>query len=154
MVINTVAQLGNLIKPIPDKLKAWPVERMVTARAIGKWSNLQILGHLCDSAINNLTRIIQAQSASEPFVVTPYNQDKWVEVQRYSDASVEEIITLWVSLNGALIRVISAMPEDQMRSKQIRLTSGEQHTLEWLINDYMEHLKHHLHQISPELLEG
>jgi hypothetical protein len=153
LVINTVAQLEKIVNAIPDKLKAWPEERMVTPRAIGKWSNLQILGHLCDSAINNLTRIIQAQSASEPFVITPYNQDKWVKVQRYADASAEEIIILWESLNGAMLRVITAMPEDLIKSKEIRLTNGELHTLEWLINDYLEHMKHHLHQISPELLE-
>ncbi|MGO4106390.1 DinB family protein [Paenibacillus sp. YAF4_2] len=149
----TVAQLEKLVKAIPDKLIAWPEVKMLTPRAIGKWSNLQILGHLCDSAINNLTRIIQAQSASEPFVINPYNQDKWVEAQRYTDASVEEIVTLWESLNGAMLRVITAMPEDLIKSKEIRLTSGEQHTLEWLFNDYLEHMKHHLHQISPELLE-
>ncbi|CAM3485775.1 DinB family protein [Paenibacillus lupini] len=150
---SVVTHLEKLIKAIPDKLKAWPEERMVTPRAVGKWSNLQILGHLCDSAINNLTRMIQAQSASEPLAITPYNQDKWVEAQRYADASVNEIITLWASLNSALIRVITAVPENLIRAKQIRLTSGEQHTLEWLISDYLEHMKHHLHQISPKLLE-
>lgn len=151
--MNTVAELENLVKAIPDKLKAWPEERMVTPRAIGKWSNLQILGHLCDSAINNLTRMIQAQAASEPLAIIPYNQDKWVEAQRYADASVNEIIILWASLNSTLIRVITAMSEDLIRARQIRLTSGEQYTLEWLISDYLEHKKHHLHQISPELLE-
>lgn len=153
MTNHPVAQLEQWIRVIPNKLKAFPEESMVHPRAVGKWSNLQILGHLCDSAINNLTRFIQVQYAPEPMHIIPYDQDKWVAAQRYSDVTVEEVISLWVSLNHSLVRVLTSLPADLPASRAIILPSGEQRSVEWLITDYVEHMKHHLNQISAELVE-
>ncbi|WP_336773347.1 DinB family protein [Paenibacillus sp. MMO-58] len=154
MITHTVAQLGRYVESIPLQLRAWSEERMTTPRGIGKWSSLQILGHLCDSAINNCRRIVEATTAAGPYVITPYNQDKWVEAQQYASAPAEEIIALWESLNQAIVRVISAVPIDTLTTCRIQLPNGETHTLEWLIKDYLEHLEHHLKQISPDLLLG
>jgi hypothetical protein len=40
-----------------------------------KWSKKEILGHLIDSAQNNIRRFIVAQYEDKPKIV--YNQDKW-----------------------------------------------------------------------------
>ncbi|TCM96351.1 DinB family protein [Paenibacillus sp. BK033] len=150
MITQTVAQLERYVESVPLHLRAWSEERMTTPRALGKWSSLQILGHLCDSAINNMRRIIEAPSASGPYVITPYNQDNWVKAQQYASAPAGEIIALWESLNRSMVRVMSAVPVETLTSCQIRLANGETHTLEWLIRDYLEHLEHHLGQIFPQ----
>ncbi|WP_127492276.1 DinB family protein [Paenibacillus glycanilyticus] len=154
MITKTVEQLGRYVEFVPLQLRAWSEERMATPRALGKWSSLQILGHLCDSAINNCKRIVEAPTAAGLYVITPYNQDNWVEAQQYASAPAEEIIALWESLNRSMVRVISAVPVDTLTSCHIQLPNGETHTLEWLIKDYLEHLEHHLKQISPDLLLG
>ncbi|WP_336785685.1 DinB family protein [Paenibacillus sp. MMO-177] len=152
MITRTVAQLEKYIESVPLQLRAWSEEKMAAPRAIGKWSGQQILGHLCDSAIHNCRRIIEASSAAGPYVITPYNQDKWVEAQQYASAPAEEVIALWESLNRSMVRAISAVPVDTLTSCHILLPNGERHTLEWLIKDYLEHLEHHLNQISPDLI--
>lgn len=150
MINEMAAQLESLVQTIPGRLRALPEAKMVTPRAVGKWSNLQIVGHLCDSAIHNIRRIIEARTSPEPYLITPYNQDKWAEAQHYGTAPIEEIIVLWESLNRAMLRVISALPAEVVSTREVRLINGEQHTLEWLIVDYVEHIRHHLKQIFPE----
>lgn len=52
-----------------------------------KWSRKEILGHLCDSAINNLERFIKIQYEEQPYVLQKYNQEKWVDLQDYQNTS-------------------------------------------------------------------
>ncbi|GLX70541.1 DinB family protein [Paenibacillus glycanilyticus] len=154
MLVNLMtARLEKYIAAVPTALRAWPEEKLHTPLAVGKWSKVQILGHLCDSAINNVRRMIEAQASNEVYLIAPYNQNQWVEAQSYGNAHVDDVITLWESLNRAMARVIAAIPDDRSLSRQVKLPSGELHTLEWLIMDYMVHLEHHLQQISPELVE-
>lgn len=153
MALDTAAKIEELIRLIPEQLQTIPEAEMITPRSPGKWSKLQILGHLCDSAVNNLTRIVQIQYLPEPLKITPYNQDSWVAAQRYAEAPVEEIVSLWISLNRSMVRVISAVPAEALLSSVV-LPSGEKQTLKWLIDDYLEHMNHHLRQLFGEDLPG
>ena len=75
MVSNVVIPLEKYIASVRDKLKELTPYEIIIPRETGKWSRLQILGHLCDSAMNNLTRFIQAQSQPEPLAIVPYYAD-------------------------------------------------------------------------------
>jgi hypothetical protein len=149
MILNVVAQLEELLQSVPEKLNELSHEEIVKPRSVRKWSRLQILGHFCDSAINNLTRFIQAQYLPEPLTLIQYNQDVWVSSQHYCDTSKDEVLTLWVSLNRSIVRVLSNLP-NELYSKTYTLTSGDIVTLEWLVDDYLEHMNHHLHQLFPD----
>ncbi|MGE6256827.1 DinB family protein [Heyndrickxia sporothermodurans] len=96
-----------------------------------KWSKKEIMGHLCDSAIANLDRFIKIQYEKQPFVFSSYNQDQWVERQNYQDTPMEDII------------VISRIPNEKLLY-QCEIGNQEMQTLEWLIQDYLEHMEHHL----------
>ncbi|MFC4098894.1 DinB family protein [Paenibacillus xanthanilyticus] len=146
MALNATAQLEAFLALVPAAIADLSVEAMVTPPHPGKWSRLQILGHLCDSALHNLTRFVHVQHRPEPLQLQPYNQDEWVAAQRYADAPIEEIIALWVSLNRSIVRMIAHLP-DEVTARTVRLPSGETQTLAWLITDYVAHLKHHLRQI-------
>ncbi|MFD4817075.1 DinB family protein [Peribacillus butanolivorans] len=108
-----------------------------------KWSKKEILGHLCDSAINNLERFIKIQYEEQPFALTPYNQDQWVDIQDYQDISIEEIINLWCGLNKKIIKIISKTPYEKL-AYQCDIGNNQMKTLEWLIQDYLDHMEHHL----------
>ncbi|MFC7439831.1 DinB family protein [Laceyella putida] len=109
------------------------------------------IGTLCDSAINNVSRFIRAQQSEGPFVVTGYDQDEWVRAQQYQQASLEEVASLWVSLNRSVLRVVSRLPEGK-ETQACLLPDGKQVTLAWLIKDYVAHMEHHLAQIFAEPL--
>jgi hypothetical protein len=149
MIMNTVSNLEVLLQSVPQRFRKFEHDEIVQPRLEGKWSRLQILGHLCDSAINNLSRFIQLLYQAEPLLITPYNQEIWVEAQQYIDAPSEDVISLWLSLNQSVVRVISNLSETSL-SRTCQLPDGNVVTLEWLIQDYFEHMEHHLRQIFTD----
>ncbi len=117
----------------------------LTAQAPGKWSRLEILGHLIDSAVNNLKRFTDAQITDEPYVVQSYQQDSLVVVNRYHDLPLLHLLTLWGALNTQILYVAEAIPAE-MLNRPLQFSTGEatDKTLGWLIEDYVAHLEHHL----------
>lgn len=122
----------------------------------GEWSRREILGHLIDSATNNHQRFVRAQFKDD-LVFPGYEQEQWVSSQKYNDEPWPDLIALWRAYNLHLLHVVSVIPENvltQPRDKhsldQIAFKSVDQNapaTLEYLIRDYLDHLKHHLDQI-------
>jgi|SRR6266487_484344 len=107
-----------------------------------KWSKKEILGHLVDSAQNNIRRFVVAQYDERPKIV--YNQDKWVAITNYQQYNLADLISLWYLLNKHICQVLKSMPQEMTK----RQTETEElHALEWLARDYIKHLLHHLHQI-------
>lgn len=151
LIANSIARLEAALNTVPEQFQALQ-EEVYQPRTPGKWSRLQILGHLCDSAINNISRFIQLQQngittdSDNLTSITPYNQNQWVDAQQYNDAPIEDVIRLWASLNQAVLRVITYLSQPSL-DVRCKLPDGQIVTLEWLIQDYMAHMEHHLHQI-------
>jgi hypothetical protein len=101
------------------------------------------LGHLIDSAQNNLRRFICGQYETQPPVIT-YQQDFWVAASQYQSMQQEEVVQLWRLLNLRICATLENMPEENY-SKECN--TGSLHTLQWLAGDYVKHLKHHINQI-------
>ena len=125
-------------------------------RAEEHWSAKQILGHLIDSATNNHARFVLAQ-IKDDLVFPGYDQNNWVEVQHYQQASWSRLVDLWRAYNLHLLHVMSMTPADRLSRRcsahsfnQIAfetVAESEPATLEYLMKDYVVHLKHHLGQI-------
>jgi hypothetical protein len=123
----------------------------------GAWSIKEIIGHLIDSAANNHQRFIRARSQGN-LIFNGYAQEEWVATQDYNTAPWPELLEFWQAYNLHLARVMKLVPE------AIRLTphashnldvvalhpppDGQSATLDYLMADYVEHLKHHLEQID------
>ena len=132
------------IVQIPERLTALS-EDVLTQKTPGKWSRKEILGHLIDSAVNNLKRFTDAQYADEFYTLQGYNQDKLVAVNHYQDLPLAHLLTLWSSLNTQIVFVAASIPADVL-GKKIRFNqdSVSDQTLSWLVEDYVAHLEHHL----------
>lgn len=131
------------ISSIPDSIfSAKPVSN--------KWSKKEVLGHLIDSAHNNLRRFITGQyEALPPHII--YDQDYWVEANGYAFAKNEDVIALWRLMNERICAVLKTMPGQNYSKSCNTGKDGEQlHSLEFLALDYVKHLKHHLNQIIPD----
>jgi hypothetical protein len=143
-ITDSLARLLDHIKYVPEKLMRFS-EAELTEKDTGKWSRKEILGHLIDSAINNLKRFTDAQFTDEPYSVQSYNQNQLVVVNRYQYLPVEHLLALWSSLNTQILFVAEAMPTDELtKSIQFQQSDVQTHTLGWLIEDYVAHLEHHL----------
>ena len=123
------------------------------------WSPAEVLGHLIDSAANNHQRFVRAQFTDD-LVFSGYEQNQWVGSQKYNDEPWPDVIQLWSAYNLHLLHVVSVIPEDvltKVRSPhtldQIAFNLVDKNdpaTLEYLIRDYVDHLRHHLDQIFAE----
>ncbi|MFS0816149.1 DinB family protein [Lysinibacillus sp. 1P01SD] len=143
---KTIDQLQYWIIKVPELFHVMTAEEIAHRPAAKKWSKKEIVGHLCDSAIVNLERLINIQYKASPYVVTTYDQVRWVELQGYQEMPIEAILQLWTSLNKKIIYVLENIAE---KSLELPIVMNQQHlTLASLIQDYVQHLEHHIqHQI-------
>lgn len=109
-----------------------------------KWSKKEIIGHLIDSAVANHQRFVRSQFENNPVIV--YDQNRWNEFNYYNYINGPQIISFWTAYNKQIIELLKRIPEEKMKN---RVITGDQNnpTLACLIEDYVEHLEHHLKQV-------
>ncbi len=142
------------------RLKDIPEEKSRRRSSPDEWAPIEILGHLIDSAANNHQRFVRAQFTAD-LVFSGYEQDGWVSSQKYREESWAEVIQLWNAYNLHLVHVVSVIPEEVLTKSRSPHTldqiafklvdKNDPATLEYLIRDYLVHLKHHLDQIFDEV---
>ena len=81
-------------------------------RADEKWSPREIVGHLIDSAANNHQRFVRAQFTDD-LVFAGYQQEEWVEAQRYRDEPWNDLVQLWQLYNRHILHIVEVTPEEQ-----------------------------------------
>jgi hypothetical protein len=111
-----------------------------------KWSKKEILGHLIDSAVNNLRRFTEIRFESKPCKVQKYNQDQLVIANDYQHAEIAELLSVWHALNQRIIKVMLNQTEETL-AYQIILGDGQLRDLRFLMVDYVDHLEYHLKQV-------
>ena len=102
-----VAELRHSIDEATPRLQRMTEEQARRSPKPGKWSPSEIIGHLIDSASNNHQRFVRAQFQDD-LVFPGYEQDAWVDTQKYRDAPWHEIVTLWRHVNLHIARVMEA----------------------------------------------
>ena len=133
------------IKRLPEEYKSMSEKEISNRPLPNKWSKKEILGHLCDSAINNIESFIKIQYEEPLYVIQSYNQNHWVIVQNYQDRPLDEIINLFQALNKQVVNIVKNIPNEKL-SNLCDIGNNQYQTLEWLIKDYLEHLEHHIHK--------
>jgi hypothetical protein len=123
------------------------------------WTPKQIVGHLIDSASNNHRRFVLGQFTTD-LVFDGYAQEDWVRSQRYEAADWDALVALWRSYNLHLAHVMAHAPAEVLQRERAEHTldriafkavpADRPATLEYLMRDYVGHLKHHLRQIFTE----
>ena len=154
-----ITDFRNTIETSSRRLHA--INEGEAARQAGTaWSAKQTLGHLIDSAANNHARFVVAQMKDD-LIFPGYEQDSWVDIQNYREASWPQLVDLWTAYNLHLAHVMSFAPDEKLSQRRSQHTlqtiafetikETEPTTLEYLMKDYVAHLKHHLNQIFDEV---
>jgi hypothetical protein len=145
-VALAIDHLDRLVVEVPDRLMRVAGTTATLRPQPGRWSKKEILGHLIDSAVNNLQRFVLLQQ--EATVRLPiYNPDRWVGIQRHRARNWRELVDEWVILNRHLLHVLHHV--DPLTLHHVWI-DGDNATLSFLIIDYVAHLREHLQEIAPE----
>ena len=134
----------TIARELPS-LRTVTEERASMARAPGKWSAKEELGHLIDSAANNHIRFVRGAIEAE-FRGPGYSQNDWVRLHGYSNMRWETIINLWFQYNTLLVGLVDRIPEDRLEALCFIGTSPAV-TLRFVIEDYILHMQHHIDQL-------
>ncbi len=143
---DVTLKLDRLLKTGFDYVSKSSDLNMQQRQAPTKWSKKEILGHLIDSAINNLQRFTEIQFESKPYKIRSYDQNGLVKANNYHNASPQEIAGFWLALNSRILELIRQQTENTINYK-IEMDNGVISDLRFLITDYVDHLEHHLNQI-------
>lgn len=142
---HAMRQLAHYIETVPEKYLAFDEATLLEPPVPGKWSRQQVLGHLVDSALNNLKRFTEIQFSAQPYNVQAYRQEELVAVNNYQHLPLLHVLELWQSLNQQIIYVVENTPAEKLHyAVNPQYGNGETKTLAWIICDYVAHMEHHL----------
>jgi hypothetical protein len=111
----------------------------------------QILGHMVDSASNNIHRIVHLQYQESPLLFPDYanlgNNDRWISIQDYQSENWNDLIQLWKYINIHIAHVITHVSDDQLDNVWISALN-QKISLKAMIKDFPRHFKLHLDEIE------
>jgi hypothetical protein len=142
-------RLFDAIAAEEPELRSISDQSAQTKPANNGWSKKQELGHLIDSAVNNRVRFVYAALEGQ-FTGRGYDGPGWVDLGGYAEMPWARLIDLWKMSNEALAVLIGRIPKERL-SAPCRIGGAEAVTLEFVIEDYVLHMQHHLdHILSRE----
>jgi hypothetical protein len=141
-------QLRSMVATVEPELSRMNPDDMEFRPAPHEWSKKEILGHLIDSAANNHQRFVRAVNKVAAQFPT-YDQDEWVRIQRYNERPWSFLVALWSAYNNHLSHVIECIPEDA-QSSPCNIGKKDPVTLDFVIKDYLRHLRQHLKDMLDE----
>jgi hypothetical protein len=144
----TLSLLRQQLEVVPDRLAELSKEKVESKATPASWSAKEELGHLLDSAANNHQRIVRAQLQESP-AMPGYEQNKWVGIHGYQRRDWNDLIDVWQALNRQLLAAAESVP-DSGWSRKLTVGDSEPLTLEFVFDDYITHMLHHLKHIGIE----
>jgi hypothetical protein len=141
--------LRDLLQRVPGRLENLSKDTVERKPTPSNWSPKEELGHLLDSAANNHQRIVRAQFEDHP-AMPGYEQNRWVAVHAYQRRDWSELIEVWQAINRQLLAAAEAVP-DSAWSRTLTVAGSEPLTLQFVFDDYVTHMMHHLQHIGIEV---
>jgi hypothetical protein len=137
-------QLTSTVNAAAPKLRKLTDADVSAPLGPGKWSRKQIIGHLIDSASNNHQRFVRAQ-LREAHADPGYDQEGCIRVADPNSLAWPLLLDLWTSYNLYLAHILARIPAEAAGTPW-RTGEKPEVTLQFVAEDYLRHLKQHLHQ--------
>jgi hypothetical protein len=155
------ATMGNPMKKLADELARdvnsfYEMHRGLSDDitsvnlAADSWSLKEIIGHLVDSAANNHQRYVHLQLREE-LHYPEYFAESWIGVQHHNGVAWKTLFALWRNYNLLLANIVINIKDEcldhawVLRDKRV--------SLEFLVKDYLRHLRDHLAHFEKRLDE-
>jgi hypothetical protein len=148
-MFNTAQHLIETLTKAHPLLMAISEEEASQKPSPEKWSKKEIIGHLIDSACNNHQKFVRTLCAKEGHLdFTGYVQDEWVAVQNYQASDWSQLVLFWEQYNLRLAQLMVSADPVKL-SNTITIEGTGPFRLDFIMPDYVEHLKHHLKAVLP-----
>ena len=149
--ISVINGIQLKLGPYQVKLMELDVETITIRENSQKRSIKQIVGHMIDSASNNLHRIIHLQYQDSPLEFPNYgtngNNDRWISIQNYQEENWYFLVDLWKFSHLHILHVIKHIDKSCLTKEWIH-ESGKTITLKEMVNDFLPHFELHLAEID------
>ncbi|MEZ4918798.1 MAG: hypothetical protein R2792_06785 [Saprospiraceae bacterium] len=93
-IINKINEGIELLKP---QVHSIPEAHWLYRRAAGKWSKKEELGHLVDSALNNLKRFSEISAGEVMHTISSHPQDGLAIANDYQEMNIDQLATLGIA---------------------------------------------------------
>ena len=147
-MIIVARHLQEIINDTKPRLLSISENRAAEKPYSEKWSIKETLGHLIDSASSNHQRIVRMQAMPDIGQFS-YEQLHWVNSQHYKSEPWTDIVNLWYFYNKHLSHIIGHIDPKSLNSL-CDIDYSKPVTLQFVAEDYVRHLQHHLDQIFSD----
>jgi len=139
--LNSLPQLRRLLVDMTEaELRARPVP--------GKWSTLEVIGHLVDSEQAWCHRIKRVIAEERPLWIG-YDQSRFTAALDYHAHDPGELLSLLEAMRQQMARTLRGLPESAWQRTGIHSEWGLM-TLDEMVLAEAEHIPHHMKHISEK----
>lgn len=104
---------GELVPWIRERISGLDEDELRRREAPGKWSVMEVIGHLADTEL--VYRYRMRMAVAQPGSPIPaYDQDRWVEGLGYNDADPEATIRELEELRSANLAWLRGLSDEEM----------------------------------------
>ena len=121
----------------PEQLRARPVA--------GKWSTLEVVGHLADSDQAWCHRMKRVIAEERPLLIS-YDDTRFTATLGYHGSDLEEELALIEAARRQMARILRSLPESAWSRQGVHNERGLM-TLEEMVRAEADHIPHHIRHI-------
>jgi uncharacterized damage-inducible protein DinB len=131
-------------------IQAIPRAKLAFAYAPGKWTVAQVVGHLLDTRIVFLNRILYV-ARGEKIALPNFDEQIWVANGGYSRLGLDELTSIYSDGARLFQSMINALPPGSLGREGV--ANGVTITVEEIVLYLMAHEMHHLNVIAERYLD-
>jgi len=140
----------DAIAGLPARMRATVMDlterQLDTAYRPGGWTVRQVVHHVADSHMNALIRAKLALTERDP-VIKPYDENAWATLPDMR-LPVSVSLGLLDGIHARWAALYVAMTADQFNRSFVHPELGERMTLDWHLQLYAWHSRHHVAHIT------
>lgn len=141
-LLDSVSKWEPILHSLPEQIISLRVNKQ--GRSVR-----QIIGHMIDSASNNLHRVVHLQYGPDPLRFPDYagngNNERWIRIQNYQNENFEVLMGLWKYSHYHFVHVVKNLNPDHLKHKWE--TGPKNISLEEMLMDFPRHFNLHLDEI-------